>query len=368
MRKLSMIHYPLSIIAAVLLLFSCHRRPLELLLVDTCAIPVTIDWESKARLTPGEDTEDLYRASVWFFAKDGTVFADGSTYKEFRLDDPAGGEVELPVGRYAVLVFNNSVDEFSSNVGFRGTDRYDTFEYYVCNASASRFAGNNPVLEPDILAAWRLDDYEVTREMVIQHHQLEVPLTAEEAAKAEEDLKRLLNLVPERLTYEVHTIAHVEYVRSARSAQAVLHGMAHTVRLASRQVSATPSSFTFAMNNRRFDDEDSPHGTVEARYRTLGLLADGGAPYRVDLSFTLTEAYEGSTTYPTPPAPPFRFDVAGQVRQPVYDDEETDIRIRLGLGLYADDEIILPNLVPGAFSPSVDDWGEEFPIDIPIIK
>ncbi len=365
----------------LLILTCCERRELEVLVVETCTIPITIDWESKAKLQPGVDTENLYRASVWFFSKGGVAFDNGKRYKEIYLDNPTGGEVQLPVGRYSVLVFNNSVGSFSSNVGFRGIDRYDTFEYYVCSAPGARAGEENPVLEPDILAVWSMDDYEVTRDMVVQKHQLDIPLTAAARAKAEEDLKRLLNLKPERLTYTVHTEACVHNLSSTRAAEARLSGMAHSVRLASREVADTPSSFSFRMKSASARTPgNSPHNTIEAHFSSLGLLDNPNSSYTAELIFFLGKEYEGSTTYPTPPASPFRFDVEWQVLRSFNDEnqsKEVDIRIRLGHCLWEYDgdsvypgdypTIYLPDLAnPGGFMPDVGDWDEEEDIPIPL--
>ena len=118
------------------LLTGCERRPLEEDSYDKALIPITIDWVTLAKLDPATDHDNLYRASVWFFSKDGAVF-NGKSYKEFLLNDPRGGTLELPVGHYSILILNNSVDDFNGNVGFRGTDSYSTFEYYLKSASGS---------------------------------------------------------------------------------------------------------------------------------------------------------------------------------------------------------------------------------------
>lgn len=349
------------IMLSFLLLVSCERRPLEEETIDKAIIPITIDWVTLAHMDPDHDAENLYRASVWFFSKDGAVF-NGKRYKEFRLDDPKGGTVELPIGHYSVLIFNNSIDEFSDNVGFRGTDQYDTFEYYAQPASTlarNRAGLENPVKEPDLLAAWRRFEYEVTPQMVRESRSLTSPMSDAERKKAREDLRKLLGLQPERLTYTVHTSARLLYLKSlARPAEAVLVGMAHSVKLASKEVSLTPSSFAFEMNNRKFDSSTSKHGRIEAYFRSLGMLASAGAVYELRLRFTLTQAYEGSATYPPSTQEPFGFDVTSLLRsQPA---PHADYCVHLDAG------IELPDLVSGSFDADVDDWGDEDNTEIPI--
>ena len=351
----------LSLGLALSLLVSCERRPVDEESYDKAVIPVTIDWVTLANLDPVNDKEDIYRASVWFFSKDGDVF-DGKSYKEFRFSDPRSGEVTLPMGHYSIIIFNNSIDEFSDNVGFRGTDAYDTFEYYAKPATDSR-AGANPVLEPDVLAAWRIPEYEVTPEMVRETRGLSSALTEEERAQAQSDLKKLLNLQPERLTYTVHAKAYVSYLKScSKPADAVLIGMAHSVKLASKEVSMTPSSFSFQMNNRKYDTANPKNGWIEAYFETLGMLAEP-IDYRLTLRFTLIGSYNGSTSYPVSSASPFTFDVTGQLKtHPSSSDADYYIELK------DSDNVTLPELIPGSFTPSIDDWGDDVNSDVPLPK
>lgn len=352
----------LFLLLAVLLV-GCERRPLEEETIDRAIIPITIDWVTLAKMDPVHDKDNLYRASVWFFCKDGAPF-NGNRYKEFWFDDPRGGTVELPIGHYSVLIFNNSVDEFSDNVGFRGTDRFDTFEYYCQSVSVNPqnlgLDGEDTlVLEPDLLAAWRSYEYEVTPGMVRVSRSLTDPMSDAERQQAEEDLKRLLNLKPERLTYSVHASARILYLKSlARPADACLLGMAHSVRLASKEVSTTPSSFAFEMNNRKFDSSTSKHGSIEAYFRSLGMLANPLAQYGLTMRFTLTEAYEGYTQFPSSQSQPLIFDVKELLLNSPAPHADYCIHLT--------EDIELPDFVTNGFEPDVDDWGDEDNTVIPI--
>lgn len=358
MRK--QIKYLFAFIA--LALISCERRALEESYVVTAKIPVRIDW-TKAELDPTSDDENLYRASVWLFAKDGTLFQNGKTYCEYTLDNPSEGVIEVPVGRYSVLILNNSIAEFSDQVGFRGTDKYETFEYYI-KADTRLASGENVVLEPDILALWRMDDFEVTPQMVVVSQGLNTPVSEEEGAAAGSRLKVLTSVVPERITYVVHTMVHVKNIKSAALSGATLHGMAHSIHLSTGRVSTTESTFRFSLNNRKFDAESGKDGTIEAVFHSLGPLSDNQSSYRMDISFILVDTYNGSTTYPTPPAPPYGFDITSQIIPEKTTLSIPALSIRIGLD---EPYIMLPDLyVPGGFDPDVSDWGDELPIDIPV--
>lgn len=346
----------LFLLTVTLCMGACCRRPLEDIFIEEALIPISIDWQI-AGLDPS-DTENLYRASVWFFAKEGAPFA-GKNYKEFRLDSPLYGEVSLPVGRYSVLLFNNSVSEFSDKVGFRGTENYDTFEYFV--KADNRTRSSEPrFMEPDLLAAWRKDDYEVTEDMVMISHSL-FAISEPRKERAEKDLKQLLMLQPERLTKQIHTIAHVKYLKSAVASQAKLTGISHSVRLASKKSADDVASFVFPLTNPVYDIVEPKDGTIEAMYNVLGI-DDGTKNYSLEMVFTLNKAYEGSRIYPTPPSSPFTFDVTPQLF-PVTKRSHIDHTIRVGLRV---PYIILPDFTEGHFEPDVVPWEDELPFVIPI--
>ena len=71
------------------------------------------------------------------------------------------------------------------------------------------------------------------------------------------------------------------------------------------------------------------------------------------MRFTLIGQYNGSSIYPSQSSQPFSFDVTEQLHNQPAPDADYCIH------LTSDDDITLPELVPGGFTPSVDDWGDE---------
>ncbi len=359
--------YTLSLLTIVLLgvsVASCERRPLEEPGYRTALIPVSILWED-AGLDPDNDpAHDVYSASVWLFAKDGSPLFGDKPYREYRLVNPSEGEIEVPVGEYSVLIFNNTVSDFSSNVAFRGTDSYETFEYYAfpnTRSSYMRSEGKSLILEPDILAAWHLDTFEVTSGMITRTR------TRGNDLRADDPVRSLLDVRPQLLTPRVHVIAHVHNLAAAASASAALLGMGSSVLLATGRTQAPASTYVFSMNNRQLEEPDLMHGTVEAQFNSFGPLQTSDNPqYGLEISFSLHQSYKGSVTFPTPPAPPFTFDVTGQVYS-----VEAELHIDLEIGIEVGHEIDLPLPVngggtggKGGFGIGVSDWGD--PINIPI--
>ena len=355
-----------TLLAALLLLtLGCERRPLEELFFETAKFHIKIDW-SKTKLDPDTDPDNLYRASAWLFATDGTApFAGGKSYKEYRLDSPRGGEIDVPVGRYSVLVFNNSTSEFSSNVSFRNTADFGSFEYFANAATTTRSTTtpdeDNYILEPDKLGAWSSTTLRVTPAMVILSQGLEYPITDSERVEALRDLKQLENVQPELLTPALRLTVYVKNIASATVAEGKFIGMAHSVQLADTTRSASGASHLFHLANRIYDTKAPKSGTIQAQFNTLGMLDRKDARYYVELRFTLTEELDGSKLYPAPPAPPFRFDITDQMQKFRYHHE-----IEIFLGFKPDENIELPDLhVSGGLEPDIGDWGEEEEIPIP---
>lgn len=362
-----------ALIAMSLVVFvSCERRELEEEMVGTAKIPVVIDW-TLTGLNPSTDKENLYRASVWVFTEDGSAIgSSGKSYKEFRLNSATKDYIELPTGRYSVLIFNNSVSEFSSNVAFRGTDKFDTFEYYAVEHTNSRYAKSSSetvVMTPDILAAWRMTGLEVTAGMVIVSRTLDYPITAQAQAQAVTDLKQLSGVQPELLTYTCNVSARVSELKSMRSASGVLTGMASSVMLATGQTSASQATHEFTMNGNRVYDADNAYDGVAhgVPFQTFGAVASTNAKYGIELLFVLNNLYENSYLYPTPPSSPFLFDVTRQVVQ--FSSQKTiSLDIQIGLsGSDGDNIITLPRIIKeGGFSADIDGWGDDEQIDVPI--
>ena len=83
-------------IISVLSFHSCERRSLEDFDMAYAIIPVRIDWS-----VSGVAVEEMHRASVWLFPKDGAM------PMEYRLEENLMyREINVPIGEYSVLVFN----------------------------------------------------------------------------------------------------------------------------------------------------------------------------------------------------------------------------------------------------------------------
>lgn len=275
---------------------------------------------------------------------------------EFKLSDPRGGEVEVPIGIYSVLIFNNTVTDFSQRVGFRGMARYETFEYY-CKPQD----GSGCYYQPDILAVFRLADFEVTGDMVTLTGAKNRSMSESRLTSAKVSVRALSGARPCRLTCNAHLLVHVSGLNNASAATGSLKGFASSVFLATGQTSATPVNHTFPLNNPQYYEGQYKNGTIDAGLTILGRLPVTSR-YWVDITFRLRREYNGSTTFPTPPDPPCREDITSRL-----ETEIDGIRINIEMGTQAGPVITLPDVgAPdeGGFDVDISGWGEE--VSIPI--
>ncbi|MDR2388611.1 MAG: DUF5119 domain-containing protein, partial [Tannerellaceae bacterium] len=111
--KTSPMLYFLTLLTLGGLFSSCERRPLEE--YTGCWVHVRINW-AEAYLDPNG-------ASVYFFPKQG-----GTPY--ILWTNYTADSIYLPAGNYSALVFNERTSEYT-DIAFRGTQSYETFEVYA---------------------------------------------------------------------------------------------------------------------------------------------------------------------------------------------------------------------------------------------
>ncbi|MGL4851298.1 MAG: DUF5119 domain-containing protein [Phocaeicola sp.] len=245
-------------LVVILQLVACSRQQL----LDGCEegakVLVSIDW-SQAALNPETDSQNhLYSASLWLFPK------EGGKPLEYKLINARGGEITVPVGEYAAIVFNNTVVDYAS-IQFRGTDQYATFSveaaaqsrnYYIAQGATAPF-----IQEPELLAAWSCEEVRITSEMVQADHQQ--PALA---------VRELTNIQPVRVVYTIKTLLHVRNVNAATMAAGVFAGMGNGCNLSTLQTTNNASLQAFTLNSRKYYPGSTTDGTVEATVRSFGAI------------------------------------------------------------------------------------------------
>lgn len=338
----------------IVVLLGCKRREMsEESYVLTALIPINIDW-SEAKLDPDNDPQDdVYSASAWFYSQDD----DSQDVIIKRLTNPSGDTIELPVGTYSVLIFNNTINDFA-NIEFRGTDSFDSFEAYSSSDTQSIFYskadGTSTSVKPDILATWSITDFEVSQEMVTVSRN--GGYSAMATRSTEENLAKLSDVKPQLVVDTASVTVHVQGLNNASSATGVHTGLSSSVYMASGTTSDNQTSHTFTLSNRTYYDDSSSDGTVSASYRSFGRHSQTDTlSHSLQIDFTLND----SSSHPTQ-----EFDVSDQVNS-----SSSRLQLSTTVGLEdsdSDHTIVLPDVsIDGdGFNIGLDDWDTE--VDVPL--
>ncbi len=384
----------LSLSILYLLTVGCHRQKLKEIVYTKALIPVLINWETRALLYADNDPDqDLYSASVWLFPRQSSEYQGAPL--EYRLDNAVYSYIDVPIGVYDVLVFNKTIGEFSSNVGFRGTDKFDTFEYYtkpyVDSKSSKVYDGDQELrLEPDLLAAWRSEHDKplvVTADMIRQMSDIvlcrdhlatrfmsgkgtsmaaaALNIKPSDFDDLSQEMRQLIDLKAERLTHITPIREYVRNLHSAKKAVGTLCGVSSSVKLAAAEYSTTQTAYNFTFDSKTITSDDEKDGYMDCEFRVTGPLAEKEhASYQIKNLFILHEEHDGSYIFPTEDDGPLSFEVADLVNEGVAKmglDKVIPITISYDFG------IVLPDVEFGSdgFDANVNGWDDE--VIVPLI-
>jgi hypothetical protein len=346
------------------------RRPIEDEGAFRVSVRVRLDWNRSA-LAPVTPDERI-PASVWFFPQE-----EGQSPYVLTTDEVLDS-ISLPPGDYHILAFNGLLsynatrDEQNGgsfrNIGFRGTDRYDTFEAYC----------TTPLILPASLRSRAEDDLSAPmaapEALAVDHYRNEATgdvlrLTMDMVDKG---IKQTLDFAPERLIEMLQVVVHVKNLVSATDVEGVnvasIGGLAGSVRLASGERGVSPPvAHYFTVNHRQYDEGSQTDGTLRGECLTFSraedLVRDPGTGVRNRLRLYLT-LRDGS------PFDVIEHDVTGRFTPDGEYTGELRLTLDAGMGLLgANDYIELPDTQePGGsgsgLDANVNGWGEH--VDVPI--
>lgn len=242
-----------TLFTCILVIFSaCDRR--ELTYSNEAEITVTADW-SKAGLS---EQEGRYGATAVFYPTDGnapiTVLMGDRNRKTVRLKE----------GRYSVVVFNRSFDDFGS-IAFRGTDACHTLEAYSKNAQGKGTdSGKVATDSPDELAADCVEGFEVTPGMLGNY--------GPSATRNTEDPSPCrLCFTPRKLTGEITATIYIKGMNNIRTATCTLGGVAESVFLASGRPSERTMTQRFTLDTKTYLPGSRTDGTMSATFSVFGF-------------------------------------------------------------------------------------------------
>lgn len=270
-------------LATALLLGSCSRRSLEEEYADTALIPVSIDWSIS-----GVPFAKMHRASVWLFP------VNGAAPLEYRLEsDLSYREIAVPVGVYSVLIFNETIEDNDWNgITFTGTKRYDTFAAMSIADAVRGFYvrsdGLPLILNPDPIAGWSLDRFEVTSAMVIRTRDIAGDRSSSYRVALEHEVPALTGVQPLPRFERVCITAYVTNLSSSMQTTGTLDGMSDGVYMASGELIPSAAAHAFILNGRVYD-ANGLDGTTTRTFNIFGRLPGSTIRHAMFLDFLLTD-------------------------------------------------------------------------------
>ena len=326
---------------------ACERRPLEDDFAEMALIPVKIDWsKSGIDVTSPDGNGLVHRVSLRFFPTDGSPAFD--RYLETNVIE---GVIEVPIGKYNVVVFNESVNDvyWEDAIYFTDVNNYNSFAANIVTDSPANYPlytpipGETLIVEPYKLASWNLDNFEVTREMVTYSRSRNRSNMTLRDVGGEE----LTKVVMRPLTYNVTVAARVENLCSAQQIQTAMRGFSSKVYMASARTEQTPVTHIFNLNGRVWDDPANPiHGTTRKTFLSFGRLPQAAQYWvNLDILFVTGEFF-------VPPRP-LLFNVSEQVGE---SEVSVGIDVNINIDIDIAIDIQLPYVEGGIH---VGEWDDE---------
>jgi Domain of unknown function (DUF5119) len=219
----------------------CERQALDYNYSPNCNVKVTIDW-SQSRLT-------THGATAIFYPQDG-----GKAITAI-MSEPNGEIIKLPKGTYNVIVFNQTMDEFSY-LGFRGTESYATFEIFV-KPTANKAAEENIIANPDNCAVAKQENFEITSEMV--------------AASRDHAQEITLSFTPKPVVSTMKISLFAKNVYMIKAAKGNITGMANSYSVSKGKNNSSTASHSFSLTKITLDNSGELNGFISGEITTLGL-------------------------------------------------------------------------------------------------
>lgn len=267
---------------------SCERRPLEDEYVDMARLQVAIDWSRSGIPKDGGGKYGIHRATLLFYPQSG-----GEALEYYLEEDIFHREIEIPVGVYSVLVFNETPDESDwTSIYFTGVESYQTFAAHVKTETQkglyTRTTENNLCKQPDPLAAWSLERFEVTQDMVEETRQ------AASGRTVSSQIHALTGIQPLPRSQRVLIKARVVNLSSAIQATGLVKGVVTGVMMASGECINEYASHAVLLNGRQME-ANGKDGTIGATMYMFGQKPNETYEFQTD--FVLNDG----TLY-TPPS------------------------------------------------------------------
>ncbi len=324
----------ICVILASSIVISCKRQELCSLdsNSDNAAIQISIDW-SQSNI----DEEQIYNVSLYAYPKEG-----GSPYVKIS------GNIEqtslnLPAGLYSLLIFNDIAGDIEGmnfvDVDSRDEFRAETIERSSLSDIYYDVASDESLsLSMGALAAWRMEELEVTEEMVWCGY-------CDEEYDALVEVE--LSVAPTPITIQCIVTLGVENLNNASAISGILKGFASGAYIYTNEhITSYDKTDLYSMNftSRTYED-DNIDGTAMGEVITFGKAPDVEQSYELVIDIILNSGELVS----------FTRDVTDQIK----DQDGVIITIDLSS---EPNIIVLPEATGTGFG--VESWGDNESIEL----
>lgn len=325
-----------------------------------CKVRLDIDWDKS-----GIELDDMTGMTAIFYP------TDGSARSQFLSNKVTGKEISLKAGIYNVVVFNQAAEDFSYFT-IEGQDQYATLRITMKERGSDWYKpgeGECVGHEPEPFAVALTQGFEVTEAMVL-------------ASRIEGKVFSFA-CEPKAVTYGTKLSVHIKGLYNIKEARGSIQNMAHTYWITEQKAGTDGITFCFTMSDKKYDEGSTSDGILSGTFYSFGppeaatkattanilnlsiLLVDGKTI--ISKTYNVTKQIEASK--PVPPS-------TDPSQGPSPEQKEPEIIIGGGTSddpdSPDDQPIELPDVKPeesggqGGFDASVDEWGDETNIEIPV--
>lgn len=313
----------------LILISSCTHKELCIHHPHGTTVRVEFDWT-------GAPEADPAGMCVFFYP------VEGGEPRRYDFKGMTGGQIEITVGRYMVLCYNNDTE----GVLFRGKNEFCCHEAYTREgnifetiygngyAPPAKRSGEDErvVISPDMMWGSIATEVEISENGISY-----ICTTTKGEATRVENTEHIITLYPTELTcIYTYEIRNVKNLKHATQMCATISGMAGGVNLSTQELHT--ESITLPLESS-FDRVS----TISGRFITFGHHEENNDPHRMELYVWMDDGQklrfgtEGD-----------RFDVTDQVH-----NAPNKKRVHIVI-----DGLDLPQPIENGhgFKPSVDDW------------
>ncbi len=277
----------------VMTLSSCKQKLCDWeYLGNSAKVEFDVDW-SESNI----DVSDIHNLSVYAYPEDG-----GAPYIRVS-GDIESAYINLPSGIYSLLIFNDVVGDLAG-IDFFDVNYFDKINAESIEQSESsnlyyNIEDGEVLLTPhDQLAAWRVDSFEVTSDMVVCLYCDEI--NSNEINNNEMgNFETLIEIAPTPITVQCIFHIRVENLNNAQIIQGVLKGFASGAYLSSQERISSDNNtnlYSVTFNSRTYDDSQSVDGDIYAEITTFGKETSTDQIYELEIVVILNSGEKVSYT------------------------------------------------------------------------